>query len=49
MKEEKECFNCGKKFIPTCHVTRQKYCYLSGCNGRIAISFFIDSNNLIKM
>ena len=26
MKEEKECLNCGKKFIPTCHITRQKFC-----------------------
>ena len=26
MKEEKECINCGKKFIPTCHITRQKFC-----------------------
>ena len=26
MKEEKECLNCGKKFIPICHITRQKFC-----------------------
>ena len=26
MREEKECLNCGKRFIPTCHKTRQKYC-----------------------
>ena len=26
MAEEKTCLNCGKKFIPTCHITRQKYC-----------------------
>jgi transposase len=26
MKEEKECLNCGKKFTPTCHISRQKFC-----------------------
>lgn len=26
MQEEKICVNCGKRFIPTCHITRQKYC-----------------------
>ena len=26
MREEKECLNCGQKFIPTCHITRQKFC-----------------------
>ena len=25
MAEERECLNCGKKFIPICHITRQKY------------------------
>ncbi len=26
MGEERTCLNCGKPFIPTCHITRQKYC-----------------------
>ena len=26
MAEELKCQNCGKGFIPTCHITRQKYC-----------------------
>lgn len=26
MGEERTCLNCGKAFIPTCHITRQKYC-----------------------
>lgn len=26
MAEERECPNCGKKFIPTCHIMHQKYC-----------------------
>ena len=26
MAEELNCQNCGKGFIPTCHITRQKYC-----------------------
>ncbi|MCM1222284.1 MAG: IS66 family insertion sequence element accessory protein TnpB [Lachnospiraceae bacterium] len=26
MREEKKCLNCGKSFIPTCHITRQKFC-----------------------
>lgn len=26
MAEEREYPNCGKKFIPTCHIMRQKYC-----------------------
>lgn len=25
-KKKKECLNCGKKFIPTCHITQQKFC-----------------------
>lgn len=25
-KEGKRCINCGQEFIPTCHITRQKYC-----------------------
>lgn len=26
MTEELKCLNCGEGFIPTCHITRQKYC-----------------------
>ena len=26
MAEELKCQNCGQGFIPTCHITRQKYC-----------------------
>ena len=26
MAEELKCENCGQGFIPTCHITRQKYC-----------------------
>lgn len=26
MPEELKCQNCGKGFIPTCHITRQKFC-----------------------
>lgn len=26
MAEELKCQNCGKGFIPTCHITRQKFC-----------------------
>ena len=26
MREELKCLNCGEGFIPTCHITRQKYC-----------------------
>ncbi len=26
MAEEQKCQNCGQGFIPTCHITRQKYC-----------------------
>lgn len=30
MAEELKCQNCGKGFIPTCHITRQKFCS-GGC------------------
>ena len=26
MVNELACLNCGKGFIPTCHITRQKFC-----------------------
>ena len=26
MAEELKCQNCGKGFVPTCHITRQKFC-----------------------
>ena len=26
MANELVCLNCGKGFIPTCHITRQKFC-----------------------
>ena len=26
MANELACLNCGKGFIPTCHITRQKFC-----------------------
>ena len=33
MVNELACLNCGKGFIPTCHITRQKFCS-SGCRVR---------------
>lgn len=33
MAEELKCLNCGKEFIPTCHITQQKFCS-SACRYR---------------